>query len=91
MLARFSLAITLAVLLAVLCAAGHPAAQAPQAQKPVAAAEQKPPKAPKAWPPDAETLKKQRLEAEALPLFASQDPVEIVLGPTGRRCSATGT
>ena len=79
MLARFSLAITLAVLLAMLCAAGHPSAQAPQAQKPAAAAEQKPPKAPKAWPPDAETLKKRRLEAEALPLFASQDPVEIVL------------
>ena len=77
--ARFSLAITLAFLLAMLCAAGHPSAQAPQAQKPAAAAEQKPPKAPKAWPPDEETLKKRRLEAEALPLFASQDPVEIVL------------
>jgi hypothetical protein len=52
--------------------------QAPQAQKPAAAAE-KPPKPPKAWPPDAEALEKQRLKAEALPLFASLDPIEVVI------------
>jgi hypothetical protein len=79
MLARFLSAISSAVVLAVLCAAGNLAAQAPQGQKPPAAAAEKQAKVPKAWPPDAETLKRRRAEAEALPLFASQDPIEIVL------------
>jgi hypothetical protein len=61
-----------------LVAAGHPSAQAPRAQKPAAAAEQQA-KAPKVWPPDEDTLKYRRLEAEALPLFAGQEPLEIVI------------
>ena len=78
MLVRFLTSIGLAAALAAVLAGTDAGAQAPPAQKP-AAAEQKQPKAPKAWPPDAETLKNRRLEAEALPLFASQDPIEIVL------------
>jgi hypothetical protein len=79
MLTRFLTAIVLATALATVLAEAGTAAQAQQGQKPAAAAEQKAPKVPKAWPPDAETLKDRRLEAEALPLFASQDPIEIVL------------
>jgi hypothetical protein len=79
MLVRFLTSIGLATALAAVLAGTDAGAQAPPAQKPAAAAEQKQPKAPKEWPPDAETLKKRRLEAEALPLFASQEPVEIVL------------
>ena len=79
MLARFLTAIVLAAALAAVLAGTDTAAQAPPAQKPAAAAADQAPKVPKAWPPDAETLSKRRLEAEALPLFASQDPVEITL------------
>ena len=51
----------------------------PQAQKPAAAEAEKPAKPPKPWPPDEETLQKRKAEAEALPLFASQEPIEITL------------
>ena len=70
MLARFLTAIVLATALAAVLAGTDTAAQAPPAQKPAAAAAEQAPKIPKAWPPDAETLSKRRLEAEALPLFA---------------------
>jgi hypothetical protein len=39
----------------------------------------KPPKPPAIWPPDADTLKKRRLEAEALPLFASVEPFDVTI------------
>jgi len=52
-------------------------AQAPPASKTAQAA--KPPKEPKTWPPDAEALAKRRLEAEALPLFAGTDPIDVTI------------
>jgi hypothetical protein len=83
MLARFLSAILLALAVAALSAGGNtmsaqapPAAQAPKQATPAA---EKPPKPPKAWPPDEETLRKRRLEAEAVPLFASLDPIEVVI------------
>ena len=76
MRARMLTAMSLAVALAALLAAGDLSAQA---QKPAADAAAKPPKPPKAWPPDAETLAKRRQEAERIPLFAGVEPVEIVL------------
>ena len=79
MLARFSIATVLAsAMAAVLAASGMPP-QAPGDQKPAAAAAEKPIKPPKPWPLDADTYRNRRLEAEALPLFASQDPVEVVI------------
>jgi hypothetical protein len=77
MLVRFLTAIVLATACAAVLAGTDTAAQAPPAQKPAAA--DQPPIVPKEWPPDAETLGKRRLEAEALPLFASQDPIEVTL------------
>jgi hypothetical protein len=79
MIPRFFIAFVLALALAAVIAGVDPAAQAPPAQAPAAAAAPKTPKPAKPWPPDAETLKKNRLEAERLPLFASLDPVEVVL------------
>jgi hypothetical protein len=79
MLTRFFTATFVAIALAALFAGGETTAQAPQAQKPAAPAAEKKVKTPKAWPPDAETLKKRRLEAEALPLFASLEPFEVVI------------
>jgi hypothetical protein len=52
-------------------------AQAPPAQKPAKAA--KPAKEPKPWPPGADVLKAMRLEADALPLFASAEPIDITI------------
>ena len=79
MLVRFLTAISAAIALAALCAGGEAAAQAPQGQNPLAEPVGLKPKIPKPWPPDAEALKKRRLEAEALPLFASLDPIEVVI------------
>jgi hypothetical protein len=49
-----------------------------------AAQDQQPAKAdkalkPKPWPLDAATYRARRLEAEALPLFASQDPIDVII------------
>jgi len=79
MLVRFLAAIALATTTAAFLAGTDTAAQAPPVQQPAAAAAAQPPKLPKEWPPDADTLKKRRLEAEGLPLFASQDPIEVTL------------
>jgi hypothetical protein len=79
MLVRFLTAIVLATTMAALLAGADTAAQAPPVQQPAAAAAEQPPKPPKDWPPDADTLKKRRLEAEGLPLFAGQDPIEVTL------------
>jgi len=51
--------------------------QAPPAPQTAQAA--KPAKEPKTWPPDAESLKKRRLEAEALPLFSSLEPFDVTI------------
>jgi hypothetical protein len=79
MLVRFLTAILVATALAAVLAGTDTAAQAPPAQKPAAAEAAKPPKPQKDWPPDADTLQKRRLKAEALPLFASQEPIEVTL------------
>jgi len=79
MLTRFVPALVLAVVLAALLAGAETAAVGPQGQKPAAAAAEKQAKPPKAWPPDEATLLKRQAEAEALPLFASQEPIEITL------------
>ena len=42
-------------------------------------------KAPKSWPPDAETLRKRRVEAEQLPLFTSFDPVDVTISADFRK------
>ena len=76
MLARCLTAITLAAALAVAFAAAGTAAHS---DAPQAAPEAKQAKPEKPWPPDAATLEKRRLEAEALPLFASLEPIEITL------------
>jgi hypothetical protein len=80
MLTRLLTGMSLAVFLATVLAGGDLAAQAPKTgQAPAAAAGQAKPKTPKTWPPDAKALEKNRLEAEALPLFQGEEPVEIVL------------
>jgi hypothetical protein len=81
MLIRLLRAASLAAVLALLFAGAAALAQAPKPGQPSAApaAALEQPKTPKAWPPDAETFKKRRLEAEAIPLFQGQEPVEIVL------------
>ena len=81
MMSRFLAAFALALAAAGLFVGGNTSAQAPPAQKPASAGEKqaKPPKPPKQWPPDAATLQKRRLEAEAVPLFAGVEPVEIVI------------
>ncbi|MFO7694426.1 MAG: hypothetical protein R6V57_15175 [Vicinamibacterales bacterium] len=79
MLTRFSPALSLAVILAAILAGADTAALGSQDQKPAAAAADKQAKLPKAWPPDEDALRKRREEAEALPLFAGQDPIEITL------------
>ncbi len=81
MMTRFLAAFALALAAAGLFAGGDTSAQAPPAQKPASAGEKqaKPPKPAKQWPPDAATLQKRRLEAEAVPLFAGVEPVEIVI------------
>jgi hypothetical protein len=79
MLARFLTATTVALAVATMLAGGEPAAQAPQGQKPAAAPAEAKPKTPQTWPPGANVLEKNRLEAEAVPLFQGEEPVEIVL------------
>ncbi|HSP91022.1 MAG TPA: hypothetical protein VLN08_08950 [Vicinamibacterales bacterium] len=79
MLTRFVPALVPAVVLAAMLAGAETAAVGPQEQKPAAAAAEKQAKPPKPWPPDEETLRKRKAEAEALPLFASQEPFEITL------------
>ena len=80
MLARFLSATAAAGVVAALFAGAPTAAQAPQTgQAPAAAAGQKKPKTPKVWPPDAKALEKRRLEAETLPLFQGEAPVEFIL------------
>ena len=79
MLTRFVPAIVLAVVLAAMLAGAEMAAMGRQAQKPAVAAAEKQPKPPKPWPPDEAALRKRKAEAEALPLFASQEPFEITL------------
>jgi hypothetical protein len=79
MLARFLSAMAAAGAVAVLFAGAPTAAQAPATGQAPAAADQKKPKAPKVWPPDAKALEKRRLEAEALPLFQGEEPVEFIL------------
>jgi hypothetical protein len=83
MVPRFPTATTVAVGLAAALASGGLAAQQPaQAQTPVSPATAKPakpPKTPKPWPPPVEQLRQDRLKAEALPLFASLEPIDIVI------------
>jgi hypothetical protein len=79
MLTRLLTASVLASAMAVGLSGSDMSAQAPRDQKPAAAAADKPLKAPRPWPLDADTFRKRRLEAEALPLFASQEPIEIVI------------
>ena len=79
MLTRFLPALVLAVVLAVVLAGAETAAVGSQAQKPAAGAAEKQAKPPKPWPPDEAALRKRKAEAEALPLFASQEPIEITL------------
>jgi len=89
MLARMLTASLLAAVLAVAFACLTPAiqvqaaqVQAPQAQQPAAAQPSQPAadaKVPKSWPPDAETLRKRRLEAEKLQLFSSFEPVDVTI------------
>jgi hypothetical protein len=45
-----------------------------QAAPPPAAA-----KGPQAWPPDADTLRARRLDAEQLPLFSSFEPIDVTI------------
>ena len=54
---------------AMLAGGGLAAQQTAQAQQPTAEPVGLKPKIPKPWPPDAETLRKDQLKAEALPLF----------------------
>jgi hypothetical protein len=82
MLTRFISALASAVVLAALVASGSGSAQAPpaaQGAKPAAQAGEKQAKTPSAWPPDADTLRKRRQEAEALPLFSSHEPIDVVI------------
>jgi hypothetical protein len=77
MLTRVLTAAVLAAALAAVLAGSEMAAQAPQEQKPAAKGDK--PLTAKPWPLDADTSRKRRLEAEALPLFAGQGPVEMTL------------
>ncbi len=51
--------------------------QAPPASQPAQTAQQAKPSKP--WPPDADALTQRRLEAEALPLFASLEPFDVTI------------
>jgi hypothetical protein len=77
MLTRLLTAVVLAAAMAVALAGADLAARASQEQKPAAKAE-KPPKL-KPWPLDADTYRAQRLEAESLPLFAGQEPIDVTI------------
>lgn len=76
MMIRTMTALLLAVALAAALIGVSPAIQA---QAPQAASPAKAPKAAKTWPFDAETLKERRLEAEALSLFSSFEPIEVTI------------
>jgi hypothetical protein len=76
---RFVTAVTLAWALAVVVAGVETAARSPQAQKPAGSAADKQAKPLKPWTPDPEKLRKRRLDTEALPLFASVEPVDITI------------
>jgi hypothetical protein len=79
MLGRFLTALVLASAVpAALAGRGVPGGAA-QAQKPASAEAGTQANAPKPWPPDAETLKKRRLDIEALPLFSGVEPVGITI------------
>jgi hypothetical protein len=77
------LAVALVLAAAMACALGAGAtdllAQAPQAAGPKAAATLAQAKPAKPWPPDAETLRARRAEAEALPLFQGFEPIEVTI------------
>ena len=79
MIVRSLLSVLAAVVMAatLLGAVDGTRAQAPPAPQPAQAATQAKP--PKLWPPDADTLKKRRLEAEALPLFSSLEPFDVTI------------
>ncbi len=82
MLTRFTLALGSAAVLVALVASGGASMQAQQATQgasPAAQAAADQPKAAKTWPPDADTLRTRRLEAEALPLFSSHEPIDVVI------------
>jgi hypothetical protein len=82
MLTRFISALASAAFVAVLVASGSGSAQAPQAAQgahPAVGAADEQVKMPKVWPPDADTLRKHREEAEALPLFSSHEPIDVVI------------
>jgi hypothetical protein len=76
--------ILMAWLLAVALAAGLVVVARP-VQARVPGTQQAPPpaaanaKAPQAWPPDADTLRERRLDAEKLPLFSSFDPIDVTI------------
>jgi hypothetical protein len=79
MLARFLTALVLASAVPAALAGRAVPDEAPHSQKPATAEAGKQAKAPKPWPPDAETLRSQRLSIEALPLFSGVEPVEITI------------
>ena len=76
MIPRLLGAAVVAAALAALLAGSAPAVRAQAAQGQPAPDAAKPPGE---WPPDADTLTRRRLEAEALPLFAAQEPIEVTL------------
>jgi hypothetical protein len=78
-LMRFVAAVILAWAPAVVVADVETAARSPQAQKPADSAADKQAKPLKPWTPDPEKLRKRRLDTEALPLFASVEPVDITI------------
>jgi len=73
---RFLTAALLAAALGAGLAAADLTARAAQDQQPAKAEKAL---KPKPWPLDADTYRERRLEAEALPLFASQDPVDVTI------------
>jgi hypothetical protein len=79
MLHRFAMAILAAVVTAAALAGGMTAIQAQAPTSSQAAPAVKPPKPPAPWPPDADTLERRRREAEALPLFASLEPIDVTI------------
>ena len=79
MLARFLTATVLVMATAGVLAGSERGAQAPGEQKPAAAKGEKPRTAPKPWPLDADACRARRIKAEALPLFAGQDPIAVVI------------
>jgi len=79
MLARFLGATLSAAAVAVGLAGGAASLRAQALPAAQAAPAEKQAKAPKQWPPDAATLEKRRLDAEALPLFTSLEPIDVTI------------